>query len=197
MNNSQVTVPRYRENPFIIPFSMLCPGISQNTKHHQLTLYKGQVWGEKSYPKLCDNNILSILYDGFEWGGVGSNQVISGELYEPPIPGQSSQIHEGLLIESSQIANDIEILQSFAMVTQFTHPIYQFLDEDLKLDDAKYQIVVGPNKCSGSDDTNEILGTNEILCHPPNQYYPKYIWTKEGFKIKQIQVYKLLLSSFT
>ena len=51
-------MPRYRQNPHIIPFSMLCPGISQNSKHHQLTLYKGQVLREKSYLELCNQNTL-------------------------------------------------------------------------------------------------------------------------------------------
>ena len=65
----QVTMPRYRENRLIRPFSMLCPGISQNTKHHHLTLYKGQVWRSKSYLNLCDDNILKIAYHRFRLRG--------------------------------------------------------------------------------------------------------------------------------
>ena len=58
INNFQVTVPQYRDNSLIIPFSMMCPGISQNIKHHNLTAYNGRVWREKSYLELCNQNTL-------------------------------------------------------------------------------------------------------------------------------------------
>ena len=56
-------MPRYTENPLVIPFSMFCAGISQNSEHHHLTLSKGQVRTDKSYLELCDNNFIKIAYD--------------------------------------------------------------------------------------------------------------------------------------
>ena len=112
-NYPQVTVPRYRENRLITPFSMLCAGISQNTRLHHLTVAKGHVRG-KSYHKICDNNILNIAFD--PWAMFSDNIMEqNGELYVPPTPG--------LLFreDHSQIAWDSEILQSFAELTNITN----------------------------------------------------------------------------
>ena len=80
-----MTVPRYRENPFIVKLSMLCPGKSQK---HQLTLYKGQVWREKSYLELCNHNMIDIVYDksSFYDQSVELMQQ-NGKLFVPPLPG--------------------------------------------------------------------------------------------------------------
>ena len=112
MNNSQVKVPRYyRENSLIIPFSMLCPGISQNTKLHHLTLYKGQVWGEKSYLELCNHNVLNILHDVANF--YQDMETESGELNLP-------EDFYGFLKGKSKIPYDTEILQSFFELTNTT-----------------------------------------------------------------------------
>ena len=161
MKNSQVTVPRYRENPLIIPFSMLCPGISQNTKLHHLTLYKGQVWGEKSYLKLCGNNVLNVVYS---WSALIDEQDVL------PVPGW---------VYETQIPWDLEILQSFAVLTNITQITFHSYDryED-SLEDFTYQIVVGSYECK--------FGIGHYYqCVPPYRYYPWYIWTKEGFEIQQ------------
>ena len=168
---SQVTVPRFRENPLIIPFSMLCPGISQNTKLHHLTLYKGQVWGEKSYLELCNHNFLNIL---FEPRAVYRGDIMeqNGALYVPPVPG------DRFIKDKTMIPYDSEILQSFAELTNITnmtfHKTMKTIYED-SLEDFTYQILVGSSMCYVSHDQQ---------CAPPQKYFPWYIWTKEGFKIR-------------
>ena len=111
-----MTLARYRENPLIVKFSLLCPGISQNTKHHQLTLYKGQVWREKSYLDLCNHNVLNIIYD---WSVSGWPIEQNGDLYVPPVPGY------GFIYDFSQIPWDSEMLQSFAELTNITNITYK------------------------------------------------------------------------
>ena len=165
-----MTVPRYRENPLIIPFSMLCPGISQNTKLHHLTLYKGQVWGEKSYLELCNHNRLNVVYgrsaNGWDWPFEQN-----GELFAPPIPGK------GFTRDATQIPWDGEIMQSFTELTNITSMTFQSIAfyED-SLEDVRYQIKVGSYVSVNLDGNHE-------QCVPPYTYYPYYIWTKEGLKI--------------
>ena len=174
---SQVTVPRNRENPLIIPFSMLCPGISQNTKLHHLTLYKGQVWGKKSYLELCNHNVLDILFDPtYVWPGDIMEQ--NGSLYVPPVPGSG-------FIQDGSIPWDSEILQSFAEQTHITN--IMFHPYTMNPENVRYELIVGPLKC---------VGTYHFLqCVPPSGYNPKYIWTKEGFKI-QIQLFRFKIIIF-
>ena len=133
-------MPRYRENALIIKCSMLCPGISQNTKHHHLTLYKGQVWKEKPYLELCDHNVLSIL----EYSNANFNSklmqlaardgeifkrrwpvVSNGELNELPVPGYGFVNN---LDTKGQIAWDSEILESFAELTNITNIHFLYFD---------------------------------------------------------------------
>ena len=176
-----MTVPRYRENPLIVKFSLLCPGISQNTKHHQLTLYKGQVWREKSYLELCNHNVLNIVYS---WSANYDSDINpieqKGELYVPPVPGY------GFISDSTQIPWDSEILQSFAELTNITNMTFHYYDtyEDSR-EDVTYQISVGSWVCSPY---------HYEQCVPPYIYYPWYIWTKEGLKI---QNRKYQISLFT
>ena len=118
-----MTVPRYRENPLIIKSSMLCPGISQNSKHHHLTLYKGQVWREKPYLELCDHNVLNVVYSWTANGGSDRWPMEeNGELSVPPVPGKP--FREG----ESQIAWDSEILQSFTELTNITNITFHYFD---------------------------------------------------------------------
>ena len=166
-------MPIYRESPLIIKFSMLCPGISQNTKHHHLTLYKGQVWEEKPYPELCNHNVLDILY------GWTANYNIykwpieqNGELYVPPVPSE-----EGFVRGNSAVAWDSEILESFAELTDITDITFHFYDtsED-SLEGVTWQVELGIFQCVNLDGNHE-------KCPPPTLHYPWYIWTKEGFQI--------------
>ena len=160
---------KYRENPNITPFSMLCPGISQNTKLHHLTLYKGQVWGKKSYLELCNHNVLDILFDPtYVWPGDIMEQ--NGSLYVPPVPGSG-------FIQDGSIPWDSEILQSFTDLTNITNITFQSFDsyED-SIEDVTYQIQVGGWMCDGVEHFEQ--------CVPPSGYFPWYIWTKEGFKIR-------------
>ena len=164
-------MPRYRENPLITPFSMLCPGISQNTKHHHLTLYKGQVLGEKSYLELCNHNILNIMYSqNANWDSDRFPIEQNGELYVPPVPGL------GFFFDNSQIPWDSEMLQSFAELTNITNMTFHYYDiyEDY-LEDMTYLILVGSFHCTEY---------HHDQCVPHTSYLPWYIWTKEGFKIQ-------------
>ena len=178
-------MPRYRENPLIIKSSMLCPGISQNTKHHHLTLYKGQVWREKPYLELCDQNMLNIAYDPYalvpvdymvEWNGV-----VDVETSVPPLPGQPFERAE------SQIPFDSEMIQSFAQLTKITrieflsYEGYGYEDETSGFES---QIRAGSFNC--------IVIVHHELCVHATNYFPKYIFTKEGLKI-QIQKFSILL----
>ena len=159
-------MPRYRENPLIVKFSLLCPGISQNTKHHQLTLYKGQVWREKSYLELCNHNVLNILYGwtaNFDRSPIEKN----GELYVPP--------GSAFISDHTQIAWDSEMLQSFAELTHITTIPFHFFDSirDSR-EELTYQINVGSYTC-------QVYHYEQ--CVPPTKYLSWYIWTKEGLKI--------------
>ena len=172
-------MPRYRENPLIIKSSMLCPGISQNTKHHHLTLYKGQVWREKPYLELCDHNVLNIEYDETtaNFANISSDRwpmEQNGQLSVPPVPGYG--FREGL----TQIAWDSEILQSFTELTNITnitlhsYDKYDMINMKTGLKDFTHRVEVGKYKCRVD---------HHKQCVPPHNYVPWYIWTKEGFKI--------------
>ena len=169
-------MPIYRENPLIIKFSMLCPGISQNTKLHHLTLYKGQVWEEKPYLELCNHNVLNIVYShSANWRGWPLEQ--NGELYIPPVPSV-----RGFVRDDTKIAWDSEMLQSFAELTDTTSFTFHYFDnyED-SLENVTYQILVGSYKC---------YTYHQEKCLPPTRHYPWYIWTKECFKI-QIRIFRI------
>ena len=169
-------MPRYRENPLIIPFSMLCPGISQNTKLHHLTLYKGQVWGEKSYLELCNHNFLNIL---FEPRAVYRGDIMeqNGALYVPPVPG------DRFIKDKTMIPYDSEILQSFAELTNITNMTFHSFDSNGdSRQDVTYQLLVGSFKCHMQDAGRM---PNDQCVHSL-QYYTNYIWTKEGFNTNKI-----------
>ena len=171
---------RYREKPPFMEVSMLCPGISQNTKLHHLTLYKGQVWEEKPFLELCNNNVLNIAYGrttnyDTDWYPIEQN----GELNVPPVPSRW-----GFIRADSQIAWDSEILESFAELTDITNITFHYFDayED-SIENVTYQIQVGGWVC--------FVNHNE-KCVPPTKYWPWFIWTKEGFKI-QIKIIRFKL----
>ena len=159
-------MPTYRENPLIIPFSMLCPGISRNMKHHYLTLYKGQVWEEKSYLEICNHNVLDIVYDPH----FSDIMELNRELYVSPVPGYRFKR------DWTQIPWDGEILQSFAQLTNIKHITFDYWG-------LTYQINVASFYC-------QAVYSYGYECVPPASYYPRYIWTKEGFKI-QIKSFRL------
>ena len=171
MNNSQVTVPRFSETSLSMPFSMLCPGISQSSKHHHLTLYKGQVWREKSYSELCNHNVLNVLYDVSANNDMINPVHKDGELYVPPAAG---------ILFISSIPWDSEILQSFARMTNITTMNFYDINQ-VSILNSNY-IAVGRLVCRGYSHQ----------CLPPNYYYPWFIWTKERSKI---QVNLISLSS--
>ena len=114
-------MPIYRENPLIIKFSMLCPGISQNTKLHHLTLYKGQVWEETPYTELCNHNVLNIVYSWTANNDYPIEQ--NGELHVPPVPSK-----ELFVKGDTMVAWDSEILESFAELTDITDITFHYND---------------------------------------------------------------------
>ena len=176
-------MPRYRENPLIIPFSMLCPGISQNTKLHNLTLYSGQGSREKSYPELCDNNILNIVYDTFYDIKYDMVDMDNGELKIPPSPGY------GFRLGYTSIPHNGEIFQSFLELCQITHFTFQYsmtAGERYLYEDPDYQqLLVGPFQCNDfvmNKRINSHFG-HSINCLPPHSHTAWYLFTKEDFKI--------------
>ena len=170
-----MTFPKYRDNSKITPFTMLCPGISQNTEHHQLTLYKGHVWRQKSYHELCNNNVLHILVDPDRLY-YGDKIAKRFEFIVPPTPGNGFRL--GFY---PYIPWDSEILQSFAEMTDITsisfHPFsdQENIENMIDYEDFKYQIHIGRYFC--------FVG-HQYMCLPPHSYYSNYIWTKESFKIQ-------------
>ena len=143
---------------------MLCPGISQNTKLHHLTLYKGQIWREKSYSSLCNHNVILYNYLDNDEYFIDND----GDLNVPPMPGF------GFTQDKSRIPWDSEILQSFAEMTNSTDIIVRSPDSY----DKKPQIQVGSSLCI------KYKSKHFLQCVPASAYAPKYIWTKEGFKIQ-------------
>ena len=195
-------VPRYRENPLITQLGLLCPGISQNSEHHHLTLIRGQVLGEKSYPELCNDNILNILYDpdtieffdpiydmsDHDFGTMGHNSKKhdkmeqDGELYVPPLPGLAFTDGRRVGFSSNdrytQLPWEGEMMQSFAALIKVTYITLQewTSQRDQSLEGVEYQIKVGNWRCTDSTAHDE-------QCASLKQYYAWYIWTKEGFNI--------------
>ena len=158
----QVTVPRYRENPLITKFSMLCAEISQNCEHHHLTLYKGGM--SKAYRKLCGKNILYIYVDNES--GMKSQD-------------EHKQMQNADL--DTQIPSDIDILKSFLKMNDFK----QVVIDNTEFSKSKYQLRIGDHIIqSGLHILTaglEVIHKEQYL--PPNSYVANYIWTKEGFKI--------------
>ena len=136
-------------------------------------MYKGQVWGEKSYLELCNQNVVNILYDPI--GSLSREDKLEqkGTLYVPPVPGR------GFIDDKTMIPWDSEILQSFADLTNITNMTFHSFDatEDSP-EEFTYQIQVGGWLCH--------MTQHDRQCVPPNRYYPWYIWTKDGFKKNRI-----------
>ena len=130
---------------------------------------KGHVRG-KSYHKICDNNIINILYEPITLYAEDKIEE-NGELYVPPTPGRI------FTNDRETLAWDSEILQSFTELTHITNITFHSYDfyED-SLDDVTWQVEVGSFTCVNLNDHEQ--------CVSPYKYYPWYIWTKEGGKIQ-------------
>ena len=157
-------MPRYRENTPFMEVRMLCPGISQNTKLHHLTVYKGQIWREKPYPELCNHNGPVIIRYTPTANRRDYPLEQNGELYVPPVPSIL------FINNGDMVAWDSEILQSFAQLTDITN--INFYPWKKRVEN---QISVGSLECESRFSRQ---------CAPPTRYYPWYFWTKAGFKIK-------------
>ena len=98
----------------------------------------------------------------------------NGEPYIPPLPGKGFS-------ESywTKIPYDSEILQSFVELTNIARASITFHSFDSYEDDLnkvahQHHIQVGSH--SSRNHHEQFV--------PPNKYYPRYIWTKEGFEIQ-------------
>ena len=167
-------MPRYRENPLVIPFSMFCAGISRNSEHHHLTLSKGQVRTDKSYLELCDNNFIKIAYDTFYDHGYDMAIQADDTLYIPPPPGT------GFLLGKTNIAHNGEIFQSFLDLCRITQ--YTFKHNPLAFQIGEAQLLVGPFQCNDYYIKKKGYFIN---CLPPHSHAAWYLFTKEGFKISE------------
>ena len=201
MNISKVAVPRYRKNPLVTSFSMLCPGISKNSKAYQLNLFKGQVWEEKSYAELCGNNILNVVYNQramLTEDIMNKNFQVSsfknGKLNVPPTPGIGF-----IRDDFTQIPWNSEILQSFSELTHSTDitvSYYAYDGNSWQFIQSSFtaEIHVGSFTCKFWDEMGPICGCDSQGCFPcsrpdkhqcvnPHSHKSMYIWTKERFKI--------------
>ena len=93
----------------------------------------------------------------------------NGKLFVPPLPG------DGFINDQTRIPYDSEILQSFSELTHITHITFHPTMSHV-LDYVTYQIDVSPLTCENDN--------HHVQCVVPYRYIPWYIWTKEGFKIK-------------
>ena len=190
---------------------MLCHGMSQNSKHHQLTLFKGEVSGDKSYPEVCGNNILNIVYhpdtieffynsdfsydDNPDQKFIGDYQFKNsdfmeqnGKLFVPPVPGKAFTDGRanglGFNDRYTQIPYESEILQSFARLTSSTYiTLQRWQAEKNSQQMIEYQIKVGNWRCTYRTAHSE-------QCASLKRYNVWYIWTKEGFKIETYWIRK-------
>ena len=173
-------MPRYRENPLVIPFSMFCAGISRNSEHHHLTLSNGQVMTDKSYLELCDNNFINIAYD--TWYDIHYDMVPQddGTLYIPPSPGI------GFNGFRANIAHNGEIFQSFLDLCRISLYSYNHASVYGSYDkiNSYLQLLVGPFQCNDYQNF-KWKNLEQYICLPPNSHAAWYLFTKEGFKINE------------
>ena len=152
---------------------MLCPGISHNTKHHHLTLHKGQEWRGKPFLGLCNHNELNILIDLYT--NYYTEPLRNGKLYLPTD-------YNGFKNDKTQIPYDTEILQSFFELTNTTTYTFQTWGEGndgFMKDGKKKQLIVAYFQC---------FTDHASHCPPAVRYIPSYIWTKEGFDIQILKI---------
>ena len=137
-------------------------------------MYKGQVWMEKSYVELCNQNILSILYDPYideVTRKYPQTLEMTNDLNVPPAPGH------GFIFDDTQIPYDSEILQSFAELTKATFLMITSLnDYGENANEDLWQVLVGSYQYHVKDSIHE-----QDLS--PTNYYSWYIWTKDGIRI--------------
>ena len=142
-------------------------------KYHHLTLYRGQVWGSKTYHDLCNNNVLYVLSESNDVGLRSQNNIEkieeNGQLYVSPVPGW------GFIHKASMIPWHSEILQSFA---ELTNSAQNMLFTTTTTDRTQVSIKVGQLIKYLND-----LDYHDLQSLPPNNYFREYIWTKEGFKL--------------
>ena len=136
---------------------MVCAGKSQNSKHHHLNLYKGQVWSEKSYFELCNRNILSVEY--YDSANFPREYMHNGEL---SIPQEifwwmyaATDIGDLMRVTTW----DIELLDSFAQLTNIT--FFEFEPPESSTQLKTYHLGIGSTLCFG------YLYTK---CVPPHSY---------------------------
>ena len=116
----QVTVPRYKKHSSkgsepvtLISFNMVCHGLSQNTKNHQLKSYRDVIMG-KPYYEICDNKAVKMVYDPWSLYRLDKMEFKNGKMDVPhtPVPRYLSL---------NQISLDSEMVQTFVENCNITH----------------------------------------------------------------------------
>ena len=110
--NIQVTVPRYKKYSFkrdeaatLITFNMVCYGLSQNTKKHQLHSYRDEIIG-KPYYELCDNLASKLIYEPYSIYRFDRIVFKNGKMDVPYMP-------IARYLELTKISLDSELVQTF------------------------------------------------------------------------------------
>ena len=173
---SKVTVPRYKKSSSkdglpttLIDFTMLCPGMSQITKNHQLQSYRDVIMGKPFY-EICDSNALKIIYEPWALFTADRIEWKNGEMDVPDTPRPEN-------LELTQISLDSEILQTFVETSNISHvdiEQYSYYESE-KLEQADFHLQVGSYSYFGSE-----MDRSERLM--PIANYAWTIFTKEGFK---------------
>ena len=117
-----MTVPKYKKSASkgdeptttLINFNMVCHGLSQNTKNHQLTSYRDVIMG-KSYDEICDNLAVKLIYEPYAIYRLDKLVFKNGKMDLPfhPVPQY--------LKDNNQISLDSEMVQTFVEHCGITH----------------------------------------------------------------------------
>ena len=113
-------MPRYKkysskgnEPATLITFNMVCFGLSQNTKNHQLNSYRDVIMG-KSYDEICDNLAVKMIYEPYAIYWSDNLVFKNGKMDLPytPVPKY---------LPLNQISLDSEMVQTFVEHFGITH----------------------------------------------------------------------------
>ena len=117
---AQVTVPRYkkysskgREPTPLIAFSMVCHGLSQNTKNHQLNSYRNVILG-KPYSEVCDNIVVKMIYEPYALLRLDRLKFKNGRMDVPETPVSK-------YLSLNQISLNSEVVQTFLEHNHISH----------------------------------------------------------------------------
>ena len=98
----------------LITFNMVCFGLSQNTKNHQLVSYLDVIMG-KPYSEICDNLAVKLIFEPYAMFSLEKLVFKNGKMDLPfhPVPRY--------LKDQNQISFDSEMVQTFVEHCGITH----------------------------------------------------------------------------